>query len=298
MESSAVRNRLLLAGAALLFSTGGAAIKSATLTAWQVASFRSGVAAVFLLVALPEARRGWRWRIVPPALAYAGTLVLFVLANRLTTSANAIFLQSTAPLYLLMLGPWLLGEPVRRSDWLCIAAVAAGLVLIVSGSEAAAATAPNPHLGNLVGLASGVTWALTITGLRWLARTTPGNAQGNAAMATVTAGNLIGFFVALPMALPVATPGAANLAVMVYLGVVQIGLAYVCVTRAIRHVPAFEATTVLLLEPAINPVWAWLVHGERPGPSALAGGAIILAATLANTWRQAQAAAAMPVESD
>ncbi|HEY2418052.1 MAG TPA: DMT family transporter [Steroidobacteraceae bacterium] len=287
MESSAVRNRLLLAGAALLFSTGGAAIKAATLTAWQVASFRSGMAAVFLLVALPEARRGWSWRIVPAALAYAGTLVLFVLANRLTTSANAIFLQSTAPLYLLLLGPWLLHEPVRRSDWVCIAAVAAGLVLIVSGSEAAAATAPNPHLGNLVGLASGVTWALTITGLRWLARTTPGNTQSNAAMATVTAGNVIGFLVALPMALPVAAPGAANVAVIVYLGIVQIGIAYVCVTRAIRHVPAFEATTVLLLEPAINPLWAWLVHGERPGPSAMAGGAIILAATLANTWRQA-----------
>ena len=286
MESSAARNRLLLAGAALLFSTGGAAIKAATLTAWQVASFRSGMAAVFLLVALPEARRGWSWRIVPPALAYAGTLVLFVLANRLTTSANAIFLQSTAPLYLLLLGPWLLREPVRRSDWLCIPAVAAGLVLIVSGSESAAATAPNPHLGKIIGAASGLTWALTITGLRWLGRMR----EANSAMATVTAGNVIGFLVALPMALPVSAPGAATVAVIAYLGVVQIGLAYVCVTRAIRHVPAFEATTVLLLEPAINPVWAWLVHGEKPGSSAMAGGAIILAATLANTWWQSRPA--------
>src|SRR5690348_13392589 len=154
MESSPVRNRLMLAAAALLFSTGGAAIKAATLTAWQVASFRCGVAAVFLLLALPEARRGWSWRILPPAVAYAATLVLFVLANRLTTSANSIFLQSTAPLYLLLLGPWLLKEPVRRADWISSAAVAAGLVFIFMGAAMPAITAPDPRRGNLVGLAS------------------------------------------------------------------------------------------------------------------------------------------------
>jgi DME family drug/metabolite transporter len=288
MESSPVRNRLQLAVAALLFSTGGAAIKATTLTAWQVASFRSGVAAVFLLAALPAARRGWSWRIVPPAAAYAATLVLFVLANRLTTSANTVFLQSTAPLYLLLLGPWLLREPVRRSDLVCILAVAAGMVLIFSGSESAAATAPDPRRGNLIAAAAGLSWALTVTGLRGLGRA----GKENAAMATVAAGNVIGFVVALPMALPVGAPGAVSGVMILYLGVVQIGLAYVCVARAIRHVPAFEATTVLLLEPAMNPVWAWLVQGERPGTAALAGGALILATTLANTWRQTRVAVA------
>lgn len=284
MESAPVRNRLMLAAAAVLFSTGGAAIKAATLTSWQVASFRCGVAALFLLAALPEARRGWSRRIVLPAVAYAATLVLFVLANRLTTSANAIFLQSTAPLYLLVLGPWLLRELVRRSDLPVIAAVAAGMVLIFLGSEPAAASAPDPRRGNLMGLAAGLAWAFTVTGLRWLGRA----GEGSAATATVAAGNVIGFAVALPMALPVADAGAANLAVILYLGIVQIGLAYIFVTRAIRHVPAFEATTVLLLEPALNPVWAWLAQGERPGARPLAGGAMILAATLVNTWRQAR----------
>lgn len=284
MQASPVRNRLLLAAAALLFSTGGAAIKAATLTPWQVASFRSGVAAVFLLLALPEARRNWSWRIVPPAAAYAATLVLFVLANRLTTSANAIFLQSTAPLYLLLLGPWLLREPVRRADLLCILAVGAGMVLVFMGSDSRAATAPDPPRGNLLGLASGLTWALTISGLRWLGR----SGEESAAMATVAVGNLIGFVAGLPMALPVSSLGGANLGVILYLGIVQIGVAYVFVARAIRYVPAFAATTVLLLEPALNPFWAWLVHGERPGPSALTGGAVILSATLFNTWRQAR----------
>ena len=125
MASSPLRNRLLLFTAALLFSTGGAAIKAATLTGWQVACFRSGVAAAVLLAVLPEARRAWSWRIVPVAAAYAATLITFVLANRLTTSANAIFLQSTAPLYLLLLSPLLLREPIHRADLLYMAAVVA-----------------------------------------------------------------------------------------------------------------------------------------------------------------------------
>ena len=98
-------NRLLLLAAAFLFSTGGAAIKATALTSWQVACFRSGVAALALLALVPAARRGWTRRTLIAALPYAATVLLFVLANKLTTSANAIFLQSTAPLYLLLLGP-------------------------------------------------------------------------------------------------------------------------------------------------------------------------------------------------
>lgn len=279
----APRYRWYLVAAALLFSTGGAAIKAVSLTGWQLASFRSGVAALVLL-ALPEARRGWSWRVAPVGLAYATTLVLFVLANRMTTAANAIFLQSTAPLYVLLLSPWLLREPVRKSDLVFAAAVAGGMVLLFLGSEQAAATAPFPRRGNLVGLASGLVWALTLTGLRWLGR----GGVRNSALAPVAAGNLLACLAALPMALPVAAWSPRDAAVILYLGVVQIGLGYVFVTRAIRHVPAFEATAVLLLEPVMNPVWAWLVHGERPGAWALAGGLIILAATLGNTWRQAR----------
>jgi DME family drug/metabolite transporter len=181
---------------------------------------------------------------------------------------------------MLLLAPWLLREPVRRRDLVYVMAVAAGMALFFLGTEQARATAPDPSRGNLIAAGSGLAWALTVTGLRWLGR----SGEGNSAMATVAAGNLMAFLVALPMAVPVtAAAGGANLLVILYLGVVQIGLAYVCVTRAIRHVPAFEATTILLLEPVMNPIWAWLVHGEKPGPWALAGGAIILSATLVNT---------------
>ena len=275
------RHRLLLVLAAVLFSTGGAAIKSASLTGWQIACFRSLVAAMALLAGLPEARRRWRWQTAAVSLAYAATLILFVLANRMTTAANAIFLQSAAPLYLLLLSPWLLKEPIRRADVLYMLAVAAGLSLFFVRTETAVATAPDPFRGNLLAGISGVTYALTLAGLRWQARAK--HADGG--LATVAIGNLAVFALALPMALPLGRPGAANAAVILYMGVFQVGLSYVCVTRALRHVPAFEANTVLLLEPALNPVWVWLLYAERPGGWALAGGAVILGAALANAWR-------------
>ena len=271
-----IRHRLLLIAAAALFSTGGAAIKAATLTSWQIAGFRSGIAALALVLLVPAARRGWTWRLWPVAATYAATLVLFVLATRLTTSANAIFLQSTAPLYLLLFAPLLLKEPIHRSDLLFIAAVGFGMVLVLLAADRAAATAPNPALGNRFGAGAGLAWALTVSGLRWIGR----HGAENASTPAVAAGNLIAFAVCLPVALPVGKIGASDVAVLLYLGVFQIALAYFFVTRAIRYVPAFEATAVLLLEPALNPVWTWLVHHEHPGWQAIAGGAIILAATL------------------
>lgn len=283
-------HRLQVLGAALLFSTGGAAIKATTLTAWQVASFRSGVAALALLLFLPAARRGWSPRVLPVGLAYAATMILFVAGNKLTTAANTIFLQSTAPLYLLLLGPLLLGERVRRRDVGVAAVVGAGMVLFFVGAEEPVATAPDPALGNALAAASGVAWALTVAGLRWIGR------GGGASLPTVVTGNLLAFALCLAPALPVAGAGLADWATIGYLGVFQIGLAYVLLAAALRHVPAFEASILLLLEPALNPVWAWIVHGERPGPWAIAGGALILAGTVAKTWWDARRPRAEAVE--
>lgn len=283
-------HRLLLPAAAVLFSTGGAAIKATALTGWQVACFRSLVAATALTALIPAARQLRHWRVWAAGLAYAATLILFVTANKLTTSANSIFLQSTAPLYLLLLGPWLLKEPIRRSDLAFMAVVATGLSLFFFGSERVVATAPNPAAGNLLAVVSGLTWALTIAGMRWLGR----KESGDQSMAMVAAGNVIAFAVCFPLALPVAQMSGRDLTVLVYLGVFQIGLAYVCVSKGIREVSAFEASSILLVEPALNPIWAWMAHGERPSAWALAGGALILTATLvksarARTGNQAEA---------
>jgi drug/metabolite transporter (DMT)-like permease len=271
-------HRLQILGAALLFSTGGAAIKATTLNSWQVAGFRSGVAALAVFLLVPAARRGWTWHVLPVGVAYASTLVLFVTANKLTTSANAIFLQSTAPLYVLLLGPFLLREAIRRRDLAFMVPIGVGLALFFVGAEAPVHTAPDPARGNLMALASGVFWALTVMGLRWM-----GNRGEGSALPTVVAGNLIAFLACLPLALPV-HGGAVDWAVVAYLGVFQIAGAYLLLAAGIRHVSALEASTLLLLEPALNPVWAWLVHGESPSAWAIVGGVLIVGATVLKTW--------------
>jgi DME family drug/metabolite transporter len=275
------RHRLLLAAAALLFSTGGLAIKANSLTAWQVTCFRSAIAALFLAAVLRRWRSAFSWRLLPVAGAYASTLVLFVQATRRTTAANAIFLQSAAPLYLILIGPLLLHERLRKRDVWVVAGVAAGLAMFFVDAEPARVTAPDPAAGNLLALFSGIAWAFTLAGLRWLGR---GPQQHHAGGASVLLGNVMAALVALPWALPVGHIAAVDVAVILYIGICQIGLAYVCLTRGLTGVPAFEAATLLLLEPVLNPIWTWLLLGEQPGGWAIGGGALILSATMLNTW--------------
>ena len=276
--------RLQLAAAAALFSTGGAAVKAVDFTAWQVAGLRSGIAALAFLAINREARRGWTRRSILVGVAYAACLTLFVLANRLTTSANTIFLQSTAPLYLVFLGPWLLKEHVRRQDLLFMAVVGLGLALFFLGTDPPVATAPDPVRGNVMAVASGVFWALTVCGFRWMGAA----GERSASAGAVVSGNMTAFLVALPFALPLGGPSPGDWAIVTYLGVFQIAVAYLMVTRALAVIPALEASLILLVEPVLNPVWAWLVHGERPGSWALLGGAVILGATTAKGWLDAR----------
>ena len=273
------RNRLEILGAALLFSTGGAAIKATALTSWQVASFRSGVAALTVFLLLKAARRGWSWHVLPVAVTYAGTMVTFVAANKLTTSANAVFLQATSPLYVLLASPFLLREKIRGRDLAFIAVVAVGMALFFVERPPTVATAPNPRLGDILALLSGVLYAAMIMGMRWLGSRKEGEGSS---LPTVVAGNAIAFLVCLPFALP-ARVAPLDVAVIGYLGVFQIGAAYLLLANGLRHVAALEASTLLLLEPALNPFWSWIVHGENPGAWSLAGGALILGATLVKT---------------
>jgi drug/metabolite transporter (DMT)-like permease len=269
------------------------------MTAWQRAGLRSLVAVVFLLLVWPQARRGYSRKALIFSLFYAGTLACFVAANTYTTSANAIFLQSTAPLYVLLLSPLVLGEKVQRGDLLFMGALAVGLVLCFGGGywwggPHVQATAPRPLLGNAFGLVSGILWACTIVGLRWFGRRSDGapGAKGEAqdsvgAGASVVLGNLACFAVCLLIGAftgdgifhGVTTLAPTSYAVLAFLGVFQVGLAYVFITRGMSRVPAMEASLLLLVEPTFNPIWSFLVLHERPGPWSLAGGAVILGAT-------------------
>jgi drug/metabolite transporter (DMT)-like permease len=271
-------HRFAVLAAALLFSTGGVAIKGVALSGWQVASIRSGVAALFLLLLLPAARRGWSWRALAVGFAYASTLVLFVLANKLTTAANTIFLQSTAPLYILLLGPRLLGERFAPRDLFPMGLIAIGLALffVDSGAESTT-TASDPRLGNLLAACAGLSWAFTLMGLRWMQH--PGS-EGNqgAAVKTLVVGNLLACALCAPFSFPLA-PGPGEWVILVYLGAVQIGCAYLLLTYGMRGVTAFEGSLLILAEPALNPIWTWLVLGEQVRPLALCGGGLILFAS-------------------
>ena len=270
----------------MLFSTGGVAIKLSSLTGWQAAGMRAIVAAIVMLAVLPAARRGWSRRTLLVAVPYAATFILYTLANKETTAANAILLEDTAPLYLLLMSPLVLRERIERWDWLLLAALAFGVALLFAATPEPLVTAPRPTLGNALALAAGITWALSLAGLRWITVRAPLSREEP--VAVIVAGCLLAFAVAAAASWPDSPfpPGARtvpNTVIVVYLGVCQIALAYVFVTRGMRQITALEASLLLLTEPVFTAIWAWLLVDETPTFAALSGGAVILAATAANT---------------
>ncbi|HXL34568.1 MAG TPA: DMT family transporter, partial [Gemmatimonadales bacterium] len=196
------------------------------------------------------------------------------------------------PLFVVVLAPWLLRERVRAADLAFMGVLAAGLALLFVGGQRHFTTAPDPFLGNVLAAGSAVAWAFTVTGYRWLARLGGSGADHGPIAAAAACGNLIVFLVCLPGALPFAAGRATDWLIVIYLGVFQLGLAYVFLSRAIMRVPALEASLFLLVEPVLSPVWAWLAHGETPGPLAVIGGAVILTATVLKAWTDTQVVAA------
>lgn len=277
--------RLQIVAAAVLFSTGGAAIKSTSFDGLSggiaTACYRSGVAAVAIALFLPGSRRNWSWRTLLVGATFAVTLILFVVANKLTTSANTIFLQSSAPLWIALTAPFLLRERVNRVDVIFMGVLGAGLALFFIASPEPVKTAPQPMLGNILAVISGMGWAGTVMGLRWL-----GKREGtDSAAAATVAGNLIAFIVCLPWAIgPAQDAVGQDWLLILYLGIVQIGLAYVFVTKAVPYLRALEVSLLLYVEPVLNPIWSWLIHGETVGALSILGGLIILGATAAKAW--------------
>lgn len=293
VSASRLGARLEILAAAALFSTGAAAIKTTTLSAWQVAGFRSALAA--LTLALVLWRRGRLDRLLRLGrapwigLVYALALTGYVVANKLTTAANTVLLLSTAPIWVAVLSPGLLGERPSRRDLALLAVVAVGMALVLGASTDPVETAPDPVLGNRVAAAAALFWALTLIGLRRLSHgevaevgevgeAAGADADGSLALAGVVWGNSLAFLLTLPLALPVERLEWGDAAVVGYLGTVQIGAAYLLLVAGLTRVPAVEVSLLLLLEPVLNPLWAWLLHGEVPAGGALLGGGVILSA--------------------
>jgi drug/metabolite transporter, DME family len=280
------RARLQLIVAAVCFSTAGAALKACQLDAWEVASFRAAIAGLTVFALVPAARHGLGKPAALVAIPYTATALLFVLSNKMTTAASTIFLQSTSPLYIALLGPLLLKEKTRRRDLVFMAALAAGLALVLAGTPPPARTAPQPALGNALALGCGFTVAIMMMGLRRLAR--QGGDDEHAAPGAVVLGNALTFGTALLFALPIGPARVADWAILAFLGVVQIGAGYALMIAGLRHVPVLEATLLMFIEPVLSPVWAWLVHGEHPGGLVMVGGAVILGATAVSMAAQAR----------
>jgi DME family drug/metabolite transporter len=272
---SPLRGRLLVVAAALLWSTGGLAIKLVPLPALGVAFWRSLVSAIFLVVVFRPARARWRHASIATSLIYALMILSFVSATKMTTAANAIFLQYTGPLYVLAFAPFLLKERFRHVDAAAMAVALAGMSLFFVGR-----LDPGALTGNLVAVVAGFFFGLVILLLRR-------DAAGDA-IPSVIAGNFLAAALAFPFARGHLALDGRGILLVLFLGIVQLGISYVLFVRGLTVVPAAEASLLGMLEPMFNPLWAFLGLGEKPSAWALLGGAIVLCAVAGRTvfgWR-------------
>lgn len=273
---------LLVFIAAALWSTGGLFVKVTTLDAFSVNMGRSFFAAV--VVALFTYKKGLKLdrMVLLNSIFYAATLSFYIYALKNTTAANAIFLQYTAPIYILILAPFVLKEAFQVSDIFTVAACLIGMSLFFFEPGTAQATAPNIYAGNLAGLASGIFFGLYFIFLRH-----PRSKHGNPAV-SVFYGNIIVVLLMLPFVIsdPPKTVTFGDAAAILYLGTVQIGIAYLFFTNGIAGgVRSMDASIIGFIEPMFNPLWVFFILGETPGKWALVGGIIILSSVAFHTFR-------------
>jgi drug/metabolite transporter (DMT)-like permease len=257
---------LLLVITAMLWSTSGVFVKALD---WQPLSILAGrglfTSLVFLLYMRRLPRNISRWTL----LAAGGSIVtqfLFVTSTKLTTAANSIFLQYTAPIYVVLLGYWLLRERPTRTDWIAMGIIFTGLLLFFGDQ-----LSPEGFFGNMLAVLSGVTSAIMIVSFRAQKNSSPED--------SVLIASLVIAILGFPSVLQ-ETWTVTSWLTVAYLGVIQIGLAFILFTWSIKHIPALEANLIGTLEPILNPVWVFLFLGERMGQSALLGGLVVLAGVI------------------
>lgn len=262
-RSSAVMAMFL----SILFgSTAGLFIKLSVWDAMALNGARSLVAAVTVWIFLRRPHFTWSRAQIGGAVFYALMLITFIQANRWTTAANAAFLQYTSPLWVALFSIWLLGERPQRSDWLTMIAIAVGMTLFFEGK-----LSPEGWRGNIVAVVSGICVALFLIALR--------RQKDGSPTETVLLGNLIAAAVGLPFIMFGDQPvNMREISIILFLGVFQLGLTFILLTLAIKHLSAIESILMESLAPVLSPVWTFLFIDEIPAPSAIAGAAIIVSA--------------------
>ena len=287
-SSPAVSPLLFVLAAALLWSTGGLFIKWTSLAGLELSCFRSLFALVTVAVVTRHEGFGLNRLTAAAAILYAVLVILFVLATKATTAANAIFLQYTAPVYLLILEPLVYKEKFRGRDLVTVLVCIGGMALFFVGQ-----LRPQDVAGNLMALASGFFFALYFLLLRH-----PRAREVNRA-SSVIYGNLLVVLVCAPWGLAaLSSVGRHDLLSVMYLGVVQLGVSYALFTVGMtRGVRSLDAGIICYIEPVLNPVWVFLVLGERPSRWALLGGAIIITAVIIHMLLDARFKRSPPLEA-
>ncbi len=277
------RALLLLAFTAVLWSSGGVFIKLVQWDALSIAGVRSAIAAIAIGLATPPRARTPRTMTrfeIGAAIACMLTMIMFVAATKLTTAANAILLQYTAPVHVALFGSWFLGERTTRLDWLTIGVVFAGMILFFLGGLSA-----ENMLGNGLAIASGVSFAwlvlFTRKNIQFLHESLGANAPQSASDG-VFWGNLLTAIICLPFAVQSLAsgfmPSLTSWLGIILLGVFQLGLSYALYSRIIPHVSALEAILIPVVEPLLNPIWVAVFAGELPGFWSVVGGVIVVGA--------------------
>jgi drug/metabolite transporter (DMT)-like permease len=270
------RGALLVAGAAVCWSSGALIARLVSTGPWTTNLWRSLCASVFLALVLSVVRRRGiiaQWRdggrpVVAVAVCMSVASTCFILSLAHTSVANTLILMSTGPYVAGILGWLVLGERVAVRTWLTMGVALAGAVVMVSNAHT-----PGALLGDLLAVVMATSFAVATV----LVRRHPEVAMGPAAVLATALTALV----ALPLADPwQATSG--DLALLAFFGVGQFGAGFLLFMTGARLIPAAESSLIGMLETVLGPVWVWLVLSERPGAASLAGGALILAALLTN----------------
>lgn len=254
-----------LIAAALCWSLGGLLIKAIAWPPLAIAGGRGLIAALFITAISRDLKFHFSRPQVLGALGYAACTVTFCAATKLTTAANAILLQYTAPVWIALFGAMLLGERATRADWITIIAVLGGMVLFFSENLEVSGL-----YGNILGATSGLCFAGMTLALRYQKEGSP--------IESIILGNLLAFLIGLPWIIAAPNLPTSGWGALGLLGSLQLGVSYLLYAQAIRHVTALEAVLIPVIEPLLNPLWVLLALGERPRPQALLGGAVVLGA--------------------
>lgn len=267
LKSNHLRAVITLLLAAVLFSLGGIFIKLSTWDAIPLNGARSAISAVVIALILRKMRRGDRPKLnqnmILGAVAYTATNITFMLATKLTTAANAVFLQFTAPVWVILGSLFFLAEKPRRIDWLTVGIILPGMALFFADQLSAEGLT-----GNFIAMFSGVCMACMVMLLR---------SEADSAGDIVILGSIFAMLIGIPFMFNQDWT-LTNIALIVALGVFQLGISFGFYIYAIPYLSAVEIIVIMSLEPILNPVWVALFAGETPGIWAMVGGGIVVLA--------------------